>query len=126
MPGRAEAALQAVVLVEGLLHRMQLAVVGEPLDGDHRRAVGLDGEHGAGLHRLAVDMDDAGAALRGVAADMRSGQAERLAEQMDQQRPVLDVGGYGLPVDGHGYGSHSLSSLADGRWRTRSRRSSGF
>ena len=33
MPGRAVAALQAVVLVERLLHRVQLAVAGEALDG---------------------------------------------------------------------------------------------
>ena len=45
---------------------------------------------GARLHRLAVDMDDAGAALRGVAADMRAGQAEILAQEVNQQRSVLD------------------------------------
>ena len=34
---RAEAALQAVVLVEGLLHRVELSPLGEPLDGDAPR-----------------------------------------------------------------------------------------
>src|SRR5262249_30884168 len=37
--GRAEAALQAVVLAERLLHRVQLVAVGEALDGAHVGAV---------------------------------------------------------------------------------------
>ena len=37
-------------------------------------AVGLHGEDGAGLYRAAVQMDRAGAALAGVAADMGSGE----------------------------------------------------
>ena len=39
-------------------------------------AVGLDGEHRAALHRLAVDVDGARAARRRVAADVRAGEAE--------------------------------------------------
>src|SRR6266568_5045526 len=62
--GGAEAALQAVVLAERLLHRVQLAVGREPLDGQHLGAVGLQREQRARLHGLAVDVDDAGAALR--------------------------------------------------------------
>src|SRR5439155_11556647 len=41
----AVAALQRVLLVEGLLHGMELAVPCEPFDGRDRRAVGLDSEH---------------------------------------------------------------------------------
>src|SRR5580704_2600334 len=74
--GRAVAALQAVMLAERLLHGMQRAVRGrQALDGEDVGAVELPGEHGAGLDRLAVDVDHAGAALRRVAADMRSGEA---------------------------------------------------
>ena len=39
----------------------------------------------------AVDMHDAGAALRRVAADMRAGQAEILAQELDEQRAGLDL-----------------------------------
>ena len=55
MPGRAEAALQPVVLVEGLLQRMELAAVGQALDRADLGAVGLHREHGARARRLAVD-----------------------------------------------------------------------
>src|SRR3546814_282463 len=39
----------------------------EGFDGGDRGALGLGGQHGAGLDAAAVDMDDAGAALAGVA-----------------------------------------------------------
>ena len=48
MPGRAEAALEAVVLDERGLDRVEVLGVGrEILDGPHGRAVRLDGEDGA-------------------------------------------------------------------------------
>ena len=72
--GRAIAALQPVIFAERFLHRMQRAVGRRrSLDGQHVGALELQREHGAGFHRLAVDMHDAGAALRGVAADMGAG-----------------------------------------------------
>ena len=45
-------------------------------------------------------MDDAGAALAGVAADMGSGEIEIFAQEMDEKRPVLDFGGDRLAVHG--------------------------
>ena len=44
-------------------------------------AVGLARQHGAGFHRPAVDMDDAGAALAGVAADMGPGQIQVFTQE---------------------------------------------
>ena len=55
-------------------------------------AVGLSDQHGAGFDRPAVDMDDAGAALAGIAADMGAGQVQMIAQQMDEKGPVLDLG----------------------------------
>ncbi len=55
------------------------------------------GEHRAGFDGAAVHMDDAGAALAGVAADMRAGQVQMLAQEIDEQRAVFDFGGNGLP-----------------------------
>jgi hypothetical protein len=73
--GRAEAALQTVVLAERLLHRMQRTVrLGQPFDGRDLGALALQREQSAGFGCDAVDMDDAGAALRGVTAHMRAGQ----------------------------------------------------
>ena len=81
MPGVQIAALQTVIVAEGGLHRVQLVALGDAFDRGDVGAVGLAREHGAGLHRLAVDMDDAGAALAGVAADMGPGEAEVLAQE---------------------------------------------
>src|ERR671925_612842 len=76
---RAEAALERVVLPEGLLERMELAALREALDRRDLAAVGLDGEHGARLHRVPVEVDRAGAAEGRVAADLRPGKPEVVA-----------------------------------------------
>ena len=55
-------------------------------------AIGLDREHRARLRAPAVDEDGAGAALAGVAADVRAGQAQLFAEEVDEEHARLDVG----------------------------------
>ena len=55
-------------------------------------ALALEREHGAGLDGDAVDMHDAGAALGGVAADMRAGEPQVLAQELHQQRARFDSG----------------------------------
>ena len=61
--GCAVAALQAMVLHEGLLHRVQRAVgVGHAFDGLDLLAIGLHRKDGAALHSLTIEMDGAGAA----------------------------------------------------------------
>ena len=97
----AVAALQPVVLVERGLHRVPLVAVGEALDRRDRRAVGLRREHRARLHRLAVDQHRARAAARRVAADLRAGEAARLAEVLHEQRARLDVVVLRRAVDRH-------------------------
>ncbi|MGY3427515.1 hypothetical protein ACVWZW_008019 [Bradyrhizobium sp. F1.13.4] len=79
---------------------MQLVALGDAFDRGDAGAVGLSRQHGAGFDRLAVHMDDAGAALAGVAADMGSGEVEVVAQQLNQQRAVLDVNGNSLAVHG--------------------------
>src|SRR6056297_1180049 len=89
---RAVAALETVVLHEGLLHRVQRSVSGgHAFDGAHLLAVGLDGQHGATLHRLAVEVDGAGAARRRVAADVGSGEPDVFADVLHQQGARLHV-----------------------------------
>ena len=70
---------QKLVLMERHLHRVELSVGGQPLDGGHLMAVGLHGEDVAGLHALAVQVDGARPAVAGVAPDDGPGLAERLA-----------------------------------------------
>src|SRR5262249_14192829 len=111
---RAEPALQAVVLPEGLLHRVQLAVLGHALDGGDGGAVRLDGQHRAGLHRAAVEVDRAGPALARVAPDLRPGEAEPVTQVVDEQGAWLDLR---LPldaVDGHRDPCHLVSPFT--RW----------
>src|SRR5665213_3936651 len=82
---RAIAALQSVIVAERGLHRMQLVALREALDGGDAGAVGLSDQRRAGFNGPAVDMDDTGAALAGVATDMGAGQVKMIAQQMDQQ-----------------------------------------
>jgi hypothetical protein len=58
---------------------VQLAVLGQAFDGRDLAALRLKRQHRAALDRLAVDVDDAGAALAGVAADVGPGEMEMLA-----------------------------------------------
>src|SRR5215471_10542650 len=66
---RAVATLQAMMLPEAFLHRMQLALGCQPFDGGDLRTIGLDGKQGAGLDRLSIDQHGTRAAKRGLTAD---------------------------------------------------------
>ena len=91
LAGGAVAALEAVVLEEGLLQRVQLVAVGQALDGGDLGAVGGDREHQAGVDAAAVEQDGAGAALAVVAALLGAGQIEVLAQGVEQGGAVVDV-----------------------------------
>src|SRR5580704_5870283 len=100
--GSAKPTLQAMHLAKAFLERMQRSIrSSNPLDGDDRGAVGLHREDGAGLHRLAVEIDGAGAAMGRLAADMRPGKAEMLAQEVDQKGSRLDQAFDRLAVDRH-------------------------
>ena len=89
-PRRAVAALEAVALPEALLHGVQLAIARQAFNRGDFGAVGLHGEHGAGLGRFAIEQDGAGAADTGFATDMRPRQAAEVAEKMDEEHSRLD------------------------------------
>ena len=108
-PRRAVAALEAVLFPEAVLQRMQVAVRREPLDRRDRRAVGLDREDRARLRAAAVDEDGAGSALAGVAPDVRAGQTQLFAEEVDEEHARVDVSLANLAVDGHRDLGHGLS-----------------
>jgi hypothetical protein len=52
-------------------------------------------------------MDDAGPALRRVAADMRAGQAQILPQELYEQRPRIDIRRCGAAIDRHRDMNHS-------------------
>src|ERR1700730_2937951 len=60
--GRAETALQPVLVPKGFLYGVQLAVSRQTFDGENIAAVRLHRKHGATLDRFAVDMHCASAA----------------------------------------------------------------
>jgi hypothetical protein len=57
----------------------------EALDRRHLVAVGLGRQDRAGLHRDAVERHRAGAALRSVAADVRAGEPQLIAEEVNEK-----------------------------------------
>ena len=61
-----------------------------PSTVQHPVAVGHRGQHGARLHRGLVQPDHAGPAVGGVAAPVRPGQPQLVAQEVDQQQPRLD------------------------------------
>src|SRR5262249_51942291 len=100
-PGGAEAALHAVVAHELLLQRVEgLGTGGQALDGVDAGAVGLDGQEKAAAHRLAVDEHGARAAHALLAAHVGAGEAEPVAEEVDQRGAGLHRGPAELAVHG--------------------------
>src|SRR3954453_8830125 len=85
------AALRHVVVDPGLLHLVQSAVAGQPLD--RRDLLGADRayRHRAGARRGAVDMHGAGAALRDAAAVFGPGHPDRIAQHPQQRRARIDI-----------------------------------
>ncbi len=86
----AEAALERVVAPKGLLQRGQRTAGGERLDGVDAAPVGLHGEDAAATYRDAVQEDRACATDAVLAADVRPGQPQAVAEEVGQQEPRLD------------------------------------
>jgi hypothetical protein len=101
-PGRAEAALEGVVLAERLLQGVQLVLAAEAFDGGDLRTVELDREEQAGAGGLAVDEDGAHPADAVLAPDVGAGQAEVVAERVGQGGPGWKRQGDLAAVDGDG------------------------
>src|SRR5262249_21964924 len=96
LAGRAVAALEGVVVDEGLLHRVQRPVGrGESLDGGHGGALRRHRQGEAGQYPAAVHQHRAGPALPVIAALLGPGEAEMLAQGIEQggarieRQPVL-------------------------------------
>src|SRR6266850_1219071 len=97
--GRAVAALESVLVPEGLLQRMQLSIRRHAFDRGEAVAFRLDGEHRAALDGLPVDQDGASAALAGVAPDVSAREADHIAQVVHEQEPWLDLMLVLVPVD---------------------------
>ena len=83
-----------MALQERLLHRRELRRgVGKPFDSGDLVAVDGDSEQQARAHRLAVEQHGARPAHAVLAADVRAGQAEVVAQAVGQQPPRGHVDG---------------------------------
>ena len=102
LAGRAVAALESVVLNEGLLHRVQAANGAQALDGGDFRPVLHHREHEAAVDALAVEQHRARPALPMVAALLRTGELQPLAEEVEERLPRLHLQRPRLPVDRQG------------------------
>ena len=81
---RAEAALERVLRAEGLLELGDRAALGQALDRLDAAAVRLGGQHQAAAHGRAVHAHGARAAHAVLASDVRAGQPELVAEEIDE------------------------------------------
>ena len=108
---RAEAALQAVAVDEGLLDRVALAARAQAFDGGDRRPSACSASIVQLFTGSAVEQHRAGAALAGVAADVGAGQAERARAALRPAGVRLDLQLHGLAVDGESDGGHGTQSV---------------
>ena len=82
-----------------LQHREAAGLGRQALDGAEARAVGLHGEREARARGRAVDLDRTGAAHAMLAADMRAGEAETVAQEIGEQHARLGLALDGAAVD---------------------------
>jgi len=86
-PGVTVAALEGVMVDERLLEGVQVVAIGrQPFDGDDLSFLVRDGQGQAAIDAPTVEQDGAGPTLPVVAALLGAGEAEPLAQRI-QQRP---------------------------------------
>src|SRR5262249_52469404 len=88
---RAEAALRSIMIDKGLLQRIEAPVLRKTLHCLDRPAIRPHGKVTARVDRLAVEQYRAGSTFAAVAADLGPGQAEVIAEKLDQRPAVFDL-----------------------------------
>src|SRR5262245_10341895 len=99
---RAVTALQTVMFPQAFLNGMQLPVHRKTLDRGHVSSVGLNREHCAGFHGLAVDVYCTRAANRRFTSDVRPRESQHFPEIMNQQQPRLDFRAVRYSIDIYG------------------------
>jgi hypothetical protein len=91
LPGCAVAALERVVIDEGLLKQMQRSVLGQPFDCRDLGAVFHDRQRQARVDPPAVDENGARAALTVIASFLGTGETDVFTKRIEQRRPRSDV-----------------------------------
>jgi hypothetical protein len=96
---RAEPALQGIVFDERLLHRMKLLALRESLDRRNLLVTCIERERHAARDDLAVEPDRACRAGAAIAADLGAGEAELVAQDLDESGCGIDVQSASPAVD---------------------------
>ncbi len=108
--GGAEAALEGLRVEKGLLHGMQLAVLGQALDGGDLAPGGAEGRDEAAMEGHAVEPDRAGAAIALVAA-LLDAEPAVLAQEGAQALAGRGLGRKLLAVDREVHGAELRADL---------------
>jgi hypothetical protein len=117
---RAVAALQSKIAVEGDLQRRERSVrCRQAFNGIDAFAVGLHRQHQARANRLAVHSDRACTAYSVLAADMRSGRTDLVANKIGQQHTRLGKAFHRLAIQCEAY-AMALTLFHDAHWRASS------
>jgi len=74
--------LKSIVSDKGILHRMQDAVLDQPLDGLYLAVFVLDSESQTGVDAFTIHQDCAGTASALIAAFLRPGQTQVIAQRI--------------------------------------------
>src|SRR5262249_20047252 len=96
---RTIAALQRVAGLERRLQVSDLAEIRHALDGLDACAVALNGKHETAAHDDAIDAHRTGAADAMLAADVAAGEAQLLAQEIDQCLARIDALAHLLAID---------------------------
>jgi hypothetical protein len=86
----------------GLQRMLGITWLAQALDGVDRCSVRLNGQDCARLHGAAVEVHRTRAALGRIATDMRTSDAEVIAQEVHKQLPGVNLSLPPLAVDGHG------------------------
>src|SRR5215470_262593 len=89
--GRAVTALQCIAIAKGGLQIGDLAAIRQAFDRLDMRTIRLNREHQACPYDLAVQANRASAAHAMLAADMRSGQMQVLAQKVREIEPRQNI-----------------------------------
>jgi len=83
--GRAEATLQAVLLPEGILHGMQLAICGDAFNRGNTATIGLHCQDCAGFNCDTIHQHSARTALTGITTHVRTRQTDYFTQKVREQ-----------------------------------------
>ena len=99
LPGRAVAALERIVLDERCLHGMERVAGGKPLDSGDLRPLVHHCERQAGVDPPSLDQDRARAAGALVAPFLGSGQAQMLAQGVEERGARIQLQALRTTID---------------------------